>query len=616
MWGRARPAAPHTGALLLAAALAGFPSPALATTAWPVPSAVLAQAAPPAKAPSVEAGNLFRAGSTAFAAGDLPTAHTAFARLVHLAPRVAAAHAAFGAVLLAEGDARGATRELTEAHQLDPSDSRTSVNLAQAFAALGDDSRAVVTFRSLPPDAALAPDETIAFAGALTRTHDLAGAQALLERAAAATPGAQLSDALGVVLVARNDLPAAMTQFQQAIATDASFAPAHAHLGSALLRAGDPAHAAAELREAERLGDTTPIVETELGRALSAMHDDPAAVAILRHALATESSSPGSASLDTRYALAVALQAAGNSAESLPLFATVVAARPHDTAALTNYGLALVQTGDAKGALPVYQRALTAGDATATLREDMGVAYLQQNDIDHALEQFRAGLALDSSSPQLHYDLGLAYKLKDDPAAAVPELERAAALDPQLPDPPFTLGILRMQQGKFAEAARQFERAVALQPANGEAWALLGSVYRDSGDRPRAIDALRRAIALEPDQPSPHITLAALLVQQGDTASAAAERKIAGTLTRAAVNQQKAGFALDSGRTLLREGKLPEAIAQLQTAVAAAPDLPAAHLALAEALERQGRTADALTERRTGEKLAEQQVAPPAPTKP
>ncbi len=54
---------------------------------------------------------------------------------------------------------------------------------------------------------------------------------------------------------------------------------------------------------------------------------------------------------------------------------------------------------------------------------------------------------------------------------------------------------------------------------------MLGNVYKQNDEPEKAVAALRRAIELLPDQPSPHITLAAILIRQGDTAGAAAERK-------------------------------------------------------------------------------------------
>ena len=215
-------------------------------------------------------------------------------------------------------------------------------------------------------------------------------------------------------------------------------------------------------------------------------------------------------------------------------------------------------------------------------------------------------------SPQLHYDLALALKLKDDIPAAIPEFERAQTLSPELPDPPYTLGIIYMQQGHFAQAAASLERALTLRPSNGDAWATLGSVYRELNEPAKAEPALRRAIELLPEQPSPHITLASVLAAQGRKQEAADQRKLGAELTRIAVSRQKSTFALESGRALLKRSQIPEAIAQLQTAVAADPAYAPPHSALAEALERAGRKAEAAEERSKAAALTE---AAPGPSK-
>jgi Flp pilus assembly protein TadD len=160
-----------------------------------------------------------------------------------------------------------------------------------------------------------------------------------------------------------------------------------------------------------------------------------------------------------------------------------------------------------------------------------------------------------------------------------------------------------MQQGRFADAAAQFKRATALQPKNGDAWALLGSVLKDSGDSSGALRALKRAIELQPDQPSLHIQLATLETLAGDKEAAAAERKIAADLSRLAVSRQRATFALKSGRSLLEQGKIEDAITQLNTATQADSTLLEPHRLLAEAYERQGKRAEAALERQKAASL-------------
>lgn len=537
----------------------------------------------------------FRAGSDAYLHHDLATAQRQFAMAVRLAPQIAAGHAALATVLLAQGDAHAARSEFAEAHRLDPGNERVSVDLALTDHELGDLAAAAPLFRGLSPATrdALSPEEVIAFADSVASAGGDLEAHERIDSALRQTPkNAALLDALGV-LDARADHPKkAEEEFRESLMVDPESVPAHLHLGSVLLVENRVSDAIVELRAAHSLDAKNIVVLIELGRALNASGQDADSIKVLRQALALDARS-----IDAQYSLALALQASENSQSALPLFREVLSHRPNSAEVLTNYGLALVQTGDAKAAVPMYERALKAAVPTPTLHEDFGVAYLQQSDLDHAIEQFNAGLALDPASAHLHYDLGLAYKLKDNLSAAISEFGEAQRLDPQLPDPPYTLGVLLMQQGKFNEAATSFERALALRPDNGEGWSLLGNVYRQEGETDKAIVALRRAIPLLPDQPSPHITLATILAQKGDTTTAAAERKIAADLSRAAVSHQRAAFALDSGRTLLRQGKVSEATIQLRTAAAAEPSNSEVHALLAEALTRQGQNAEAAVER-------------------
>jgi tetratricopeptide (TPR) repeat protein len=526
-----------------------------------------------------------QAGTAAAGRGDLAEAETDFAQAVKLAPGVGACHGALGAVLLAENKVDPAASELEQAESLGPGDVGTTLNLARARVAQGRFADAVGLFRAAGPETALSPEEAVAYATALTATSE--------------PDSAELQDALGSVLAQTGRLDAATKCFRRALELDKGMIVAEYHLGAALVGMGQNTEGIAALKTAAAGMPGSFGVQLELGRALSANHQDSQALVALRQASVLRAKAPA----DAVYQLALAMQASGDPASALPLFAELVAGTHMTSGMLTNYALAKVQTGDAVGALPLYAKALTLGPDTPTLREDYGAAYLQQNDLAHALDQFNAGLALDPSDAHLHYDVGLALKLKDDLAAAVPEFEKAAALNPTLPDPAYTLGVIYMQQGKSDQAAAQLRRAVALQPANGDAWALLGNVLKDAGDAAGAMDALKKASELEPDQPSLHVELAALDTAAGKKDEAAAERKLAAEMSRKAMNQQKASFALKSAKALLDQGKVPEAVIQLNNAVAAEPASAEPHRLLAEAYEKQGNAAAAANERKTADSL-------------
>jgi tetratricopeptide (TPR) repeat protein len=251
----------------------------------------------------------------------------------------------------------------------------------------------------------------------------------------------------------------------------------------------------------------------------------------------------------------------------------------------------------AKDAVPVLQHAVALDPGDITAHENLAAADVQLSQFEDAVAQLRAALKLNPNLPQLHYNLGLAFKMQDDAADAIPELEAAEKLDASASEPPYALGLLYLQAGRYADAERELNASLKLQPENGEGWATLGSVYNHLDKLPQAASALQEAIKRLPTQPDPHLTLAAVLAKQNLPAEATAERRKAADLMRANMNRQRAEVASNAGDSLLKSGKLDDAIVEFRNAVSYDPQYARAHLALADALERQGKTIEAAAER-------------------
>jgi tetratricopeptide (TPR) repeat protein len=553
----------------------------------------------------------FHQGYAAVQNGDLDTARIAFQKAVQLAPEIAEGHGALGSVLLQLGQPAQAIPELERSLAIKPADPATQINLAVAYEEAHNYEKSLAIFRALdqsPNQADPLPlTALLSYARALTATQapDLAAARlrTALQSAPQNSPDAAiLHDALGSLRAQRKDWPEAQSEFEQAIAADPNLAAAHEHLGVTLFAQQQVSEALRELTAATQLSPNAASAHLELGRVLIAAGKDDEAVPILKR---TVELAPDS--LDAKYQLALALQGSGQEQQSIPLFQQVVEAQPRNAPALTNLALALVQTGKSKEAVPLYQRALVETPNDPLIHQDLGVAYLQQSNLEDAIREFRAGIQQSPDTYELHYNLGLALKLKDDAATAETELKLAAQLNPESPDPPFTLGILKMQKGQFDEAAKQLQLALKLNPGNGDAWAILGSVYKEENDLPQAAEALRQAVKLLPNQPGAHVTLAGVLALQGQKDEAAAERKIAADLTRAATNRQRATFAVNSGNLLLQQGKYSEAVERFQEAVASDPTYLEGHSGLVKALTGAGRTAEADAER---QKIAQLEKTP------
>src|SRR5260370_41099544 len=147
---------------------------------------------------------------------------------------------AFGTVLLAEGDARSAVKQLELARTLAPRDAGATLNLALAYSQLHDYVKSVQMFRLLDPandspPQTLTPQAAIAYAVALAATAEPAAAQKQLEGALTASPDdPALHDALGTLLAPQEQYEPPVVHFHRAISLDPAFASPHSPLPPAL----------------------------------------------------------------------------------------------------------------------------------------------------------------------------------------------------------------------------------------------------------------------------------------------------------------------------------------------------------------------------------------------
>jgi protein O-GlcNAc transferase len=545
----------------------------------------------------------YHAGQAALAQKDLSAAQTDFELVVQLAPQAEQGHSALGAVLVNRGHVREGIRELERALAIKSNDNTAQMNLAIAYGQIGSFEKAIVLFSKLEADLRLQkhtlPSYVLAgYARSLAANMQIALAVTKMKAAVATdSQNAELHDELGSLYAQQKDWNHAQEEFATAIDLNPNLAAAHLHLGLAMQAQGE-GKAMSEMMEAVRLAPQNATIALELGKAIAADGKDEQAIPIFERVLELE---PGS--IPASYQLALALQRSNHVKEAIVLLKKVITAEPNNAEAMTNLGMALCQAQQAKDAVPILQRSISLVPESVTAHQNLAAAYVQLSQFSDAVVELHQALKLAPDAPQLHYDLGLALKMQDDAAGAIPELETAQRLDPSAAEAPYLLGVLYMQTGRYEDAAREMNLSLKLRPENGDGWASLGSVYNNLNKLPEATVALREAIRQLPGQPDPHLTLATVLTKQNQPGEAAAERKKAAELMRGNMNRQRAEVATNAGNSALRSGDVEGSITQFHDALSYDQNYMEAHLGLAAALEKQGKTAEAATERQKAEAL-------------
>jgi tetratricopeptide (TPR) repeat protein len=122
-------------------------------------------------------------------------------------------------------------------------------------------------------------------------------------------------------------------------------------------------------------------------------------------------------------------------------------------------------------------------------------------------------------------------------------------------------GIAAEKEKKFDVSIQEFKQVTQIDPSFVDGFLSLGQAYMDSGNYGSAIPPLKRALELSPDSLPAHQLLGYSLLSQGYASEAIPHLKLLADRTTLGIAQMQAG-------------QLPEAVANLQTAITAHPNDP------------------------------------------
>jgi len=537
---------------------------------------------------------------------DYPHALEAFQRAVKMGQASAEAHNWLGVALLEKADMPGAIAEFEKAVSLDPKSERAYTNLGSALAKSGDLSEAVEAFKKA---LALQPDSLPAHMNlgvALREKGDAEAALPHIRRVANANPGnANVQYELGQTLRQSGDLQGAITAFESALQIDPELREGYYALGVAIKQQssstrkpspilaspaddlyqrsreaaarGDLDQAKQQLTEALRADENDADAHNLLGFVLGQQGDLSSALVHLERAIALR---PDSA--EAHYNVGVALWYSGSKDRAVAELRESIRLDPAAGATHAFLGTALREAGDLQGARMSLQRAIALLPPTAATYVYLGILFLRIGDLPKALGQLETGLnAPQSSLPKPDWDMAIA------------DLRKMLAATPDQAQAHNILGLMLGRTGVgTGEVAAEFRAAIRLRPNFAEANNNLGLVLAQSDDDEPAVAAFREAIRIRPDFADAHANLGGTLILS-DIEQAIHELEKAISLDPALV---KAQFNLATAYGASPKYGPAKEIELLRKVLTMSPSFPRAHLALGKALLRDGKVTEAIVE--------------------
>jgi Flp pilus assembly protein TadD len=205
-------------------------------------------------------------------------------------------------------------------------------------------------------------------------------------------------------------------------------------------------------------------------------------------------------------------------------------------------------------ALPAFAQS----SPEAEMRFSTGVMHLREGRVDLALEEFKKAVKEDGKNPYFQKGLGIAYSAKREWKPAIAAFRRALELNPYYVDVRNDLAAALVGSGDREGGKKEFLTAYSdpTNPTPEVSARNLGQVFFEEKNYAEALNWYRTSVGRNKDYPDGYLGIADALAAAGQN---------------------------------------PEAIAQLEAAVAEIPTDLALQLALGQALVRAGRFGEART---------------------
>lgn len=200
---------------------------------------------------------------------------------------------------------------------------------------------------------------------------------------------------------------------------------------------------------------------------------------------------------------------------------------------------------------------------------------------------YRQYLAGDARSHDAWKRLGVCLREARDLGAAYEAFARAGQIKPDDASIYAEAGLTYLAGNRPADAVELFRRAASLEPRNASHLVLLGRAHTEAFQLEPALRTLHRALSLAPHDPEAHSAIATAFLNQGFAERAVEHYRTALSIRESPLDR------VNLATVLRTAGRLDEALAECDRALALRPGFPPAVGGKVEVLESWGRTQEA-----------------------
>jgi Flp pilus assembly protein TadD len=261
---------------------------------------------------------------------------------------------------------------------------------------------------------------------------------------ACTTDNDMAQDNLGIVLMQKGKIDAAINCFQQALRIRPDSTEARNNLGYALLQIGNVNAAITCFQQVLRIRPDFAQAHDNLGYALLQLGKVDEAITHCQRALQIN---------------------------------------PDDAEACVNLGNALFRKGRVDAAIAQYQKALQIKPGLAMAHNDLGNALLQTGKVDAAITSFQQALRIQPDFAEAHDNLGNALLQAGRINEAVLHCQRALQIKPDDAEACVNLGNALLRKGRVDDAIAQYQKALQIKPGLAMARKNLDAVLRQKSNR-------------------------------------------------------------------------------------------------------------------------------------